>query len=93
MVNTLNTDLSLVIINRAANYQTVEAKISEDVNNFLPKRQKLEGAALRKYLRNRKTKSNLFNRFSDTFTSSDHEAPPGHDTHTLRGASAWCVQY
>ena len=67
----------------------MESKTSENVNNFLPKRQKLEGAKRRKYLRSRRTKSDVFNRFFDTFTA-DGEAP-GHGTCPLSGSSAWCV--
>ena len=67
----------------------MQSKTSENVNNFLPKRQKLEGSAKRKYLRSRRTKSDMYNRFSDTFTS-DHEAP-GHGACAVSGSSAWCV--
>ena len=78
-----------VIIDRSVKCQTVESKTSENVNNFLPKRQKLEGAKRRKYLRSRRTKSDVFNRCADTFTADDEA--PGHGACALSGSSAWCV--
>ena len=69
----------------------------EAVNNFLPKKRDLSGAALRRHLVQRRTKSEMFNKFSDIFTTDLEPAPdapqPGDEARGGGGGggSAWCL--
>lgn len=62
------------------------AKTGNKCQNFLPKKQQFEGVAIRNHLRSRKSRSVLYNKFSDNFTNDCDARQPD----ILSGASIWC---
>ena len=56
-------------------------------DNFLPKKQKLVGRAFRSHLRSRKSKSVIYNKFTDTFTAQCQPRDPG----LVSGSSIWSL--
>jgi len=75
-------------INRRKKFNCVNQTSSEYVTNFLPKRPTLEGAAMRRHLKQRKTKSSFYNKFTEVF-KEDADSKCRGEAQT--GVSVWCL--
>ena len=58
------------------------------MRNFLPKRPNLEGAAMRRHLKQRKTKSSFYNKFTEVFKEDTDSKCRGE---AQTGVSVWCL--